>query len=64
MVLYFTGTGNSRYIAERIAAMISDEVFNINEKIKNGDTTAIPVQDRLIFVVPTYAWRMPEIVTA
>lgn len=64
MILYFTGTGNSRYIAERIAAAISDEVININEKIKNGDTTAISVQDRLIFVAPTYAWRMPEIMTA
>ncbi len=62
MILYFTGTGNSRYVAERIAKITSDETVSINNKLKNNDTSTITVHGRLIFVVPTYAWRIPAIV--
>ena len=30
MVLYFTGTENSRYIARNIAEKLGDELFSIN----------------------------------
>ena len=62
MVFYFTGTGNRRYIARRIAAALGDEVLSINERIRAKDTAAIGVRDRLILVTPTYAWRIPRIV--
>ncbi len=62
MILYFSGTGNSRYIAERIARANSEEMISINDKIKNNDTSAITVQGKLVFVVPTYAWRIPNVV--
>ncbi len=61
MVLYFTGTGNSRYIARKIAKATGDGLIDLNERIKNGDTGFIDNQ-RLVFVVPTYAWRIPRIV--
>lgn len=62
MVLYFSGTGNSKYIAKQIADGLSDKVVSINEKLKNNDTSEIEVRGRLIFVVPTYAWRIPKAV--
>lgn len=62
MILYFSGTGNSCYVAEQIAKITSDEVVSINNKLKNNDTSDILVNDRLIFVVPTYAWRIPRVV--
>lgn len=62
MILYFSGTGNSRYIAERIAKITSDEIVSINDKLKHNDTSKITIQDKLIFVIPTYAWRIPAIV--
>ena len=37
MVLYFTGTGNSRYIAARIAEALREEVVDLNQKIKQQD---------------------------
>ena len=40
MIFYFTGTGNSRYIAERIAEITSDEVISINGIIKILSITA------------------------
>ena len=62
MVLYFTGTGNSRYVAEKMAKKIGDELININDRIKQKDNSSINTDGRLIFVVPTYAWRIPAIV--
>lgn len=62
MILYFSGTGNSKYIATRLAKGLNEEVININEKIKNNDTSTITTDDHLIFVTPTYAWRLPRIV--
>lgn len=62
MILYFTGTGNSRYIAEKIAKEVKDELINVNEKIKQNDNSTIKIDGRLIFVMPTYAWRIPAIV--
>lgn len=39
MVLYFTGTGNSRHIAERIAHALNDTLISLNDRIKSGDIT-------------------------
>ena len=62
MILYFTGTGNSRYIAERIAVALDDELLSMNDRIKAGDTSPVTSDERLIIVTPTYAWRIPRIV--
>ena len=62
MVLYFSGTGNSRHVAERIAVTLGDELFNTNDHIKAGDTSPVTSDERLIIVTPTYAWRIPRIV--
>ena len=83
MIFYFTGTGNSRYIAERIAEITSDEVISINGIIKKAQAidkeskstekhsgyrqnpnAVLPccTSEKLIFVLPTYAWRIPHIV--
>ena len=37
MVFYFTGTGNSRYIAEIIGKRFDDDIVSLNEKIKQND---------------------------
>ena len=62
MVLYFTGTGTSRYIAERIAVALGDELLSMNDRIKAGDILPVTSAERLIIVTPTYAWRTPRIV--
>lgn len=62
MVLYFSGTGNSRYIAKRIAEALGDELCSMNDRIKAGDTSPIASNERLVIVTPTYAWRIPRIV--
>ena len=62
MIFYFTGTGNSRYIAKQIAAVTGETIVSINDKIKAGDTAPIETDGRVVFVTPTYAWRIPRIV--
>lgn len=62
MILCFSGTGNSRYIAKRISEVLQDEVINLNEKIKNNDNSPIYTKRDIVVVTPTYAWRIPRIV--
>lgn len=64
MILCFSGTGNSRYIAERIAEALQDEIVDLNAKIKAADYAPIQVGDDIVLVTPTYAWRIPQIVSA
>ena len=62
MILFYSGTGNSRYVAKRIAAALGDELLSMNDRIKAGDTSPVEANERLIIVTPTYAWRIPRIV--
>ena len=62
MVLWFSGTGNSKYVAQRIAHAFNQEIISIFDRIKNEDYTAVHSDDELIFVVPTYSWRIPRVV--
>ena len=62
MVLYFSGTGNSKYIAKRIAEAIRENTVDLNMKIKENDTSPLQTGRDVIIVTPTYAWRIPKIV--
>ena len=62
MIFYFSGTGNSNYVAKRIADALGDEIVNLNDRIKAGDTSPVETGERVIIVTPTYAWRIPRIV--
>jgi ferredoxin/flavodoxin len=59
LTLYFSGTGNSKFIAELFAAQMGGEALSIEEKadfsglIQNADTVA--------FVYPIYGSRIPRI---
>ena len=62
MILYFSGTGNSKYVAQRIADALDEPLCSMNDRIKSGDTAPVETGGRLIIVTPTYAWRIPRIV--
>ncbi len=63
MIFCFSGTGNSRYIARKIAEEISDEILDLNASIKAQDNSAVNTGKNVIVVTPTYAWRIPRIVS-
>ncbi len=59
MIVYFSGTGNSRYVAETIAQMINDKAVAIETacpslQLAEGEAFGV--------VVPTYCWGLPDIV--
>lgn len=62
MIIYFSGTGNSEYVAKRIGKEINDEELNLFEKIQNNDYSHLASDRPWVLVVPTYAWRIPRIV--
>ena len=62
MILYFSGTGNSNYVAKRIADAPGDALVNLNDRIKASDTSSVETGERVIIVTPTYAWRIPRVV--
>ena len=62
MVLYFSGTGNSRYVARRIAEALHEPLFSINDRVKANDTAPVSTGRQLIVVSPTYGWRLPRVV--
>ena len=63
MVLYFTGTGNSRYLARRIAEGLDMPLYDLNASIKAGDTAPVQTGRDVVLVTPTYAWRIPRVVS-
>lgn len=62
MVLFFSGTGNSKYAAQRAAAALGDTLLCMNDRIKAQDHSPVETGGRLVIVTPTYAWRIPRLV--
>lgn len=62
MIFYFTGTGNSEYVARKIQSLIQDDLVSLNDLMKSGGKGPFNSEQPLIFVCPTYAWRLPRVV--
>ena len=62
MILYFSGTGNSQFAAELVGDFIQDEVVSMNPYVKNRKKAKFHSERPWVFVVPTYAWRVPKVV--
>ena len=62
MILYFSGTGNSEYVAKKIADITGDTLFSITDAVKKNFDGDVTSSHSLVFVTPTYAWRLPRVV--
>ena len=62
MILYFSGTGNSKYIASELSAKLGMPLFSINDALKYGAKPELDKDENLVIVCPTYAWRIPKVV--
>lgn len=57
MIIYTTGTGNSKSVARQIASHIDDATIVVAEKLIDADVNVkIPAGERLIFVMPIHSW--------
>lgn len=62
MIFYFSGTGNSKWIAQEIASQTNDQAVDIAMLRKIGAPHYEPSEGETIgFVFPIHAWRAPEI---
>lgn len=59
MILYFSATGNSKYVADEIAKKTGDKAVSILEA---GDTIQITENEKLGIITPTYYLGLPVIV--
>lgn len=62
MILYFSGTGNSKYVAKIIAKENNDDLLSINNLIKNNNKKTISSKKTLVFVCPIHSGRIPPVV--
>ena len=63
MVFYFTGTGNSLYVAQKIADVLNDKILSISDCLNNNDLLfTFAENERIGFVFPTYFRGVPTIV--
>ena len=63
MILFFTGTGNSEYCARFLADRLSDECFDLSKRIRDKDFSPLESEKPFVICAPTYAWRIPAVVT-
>lgn len=61
MIVYFTGTGNSRYCAQMLADHLGDERIDSFHFIRDGIAAELLSDRPWVFVAPAYAWRVPRI---
>lgn len=62
MILYFTATGNSEYVAKKMAKELGEETKNLFSLLRGEESGPIFSEQPWIVVVPTYAWRIPRLV--
>ena len=64
MIVYFSGTGNSRYCAKMLADKLEDELLDTFHFIRDGIALELTSTKPWIFVSPNYSWRIPKVFEA
>lgn len=62
MILYFTGTGNSKYVADALADYLDDDAINMLPYIKENKPGSFTSDKPYIFVFPVYLSAIPVVV--
>lgn len=61
MIVYFTGTGNSRYCAKMLAERLDDTCIDAFRFIREGIAAELCSEKPWVFVAPTYGWQLARI---
>lgn len=60
MVLYFSATGNTEYIAEALAKQLNDTCVNLLDRVKNQDHSDLYSDKPFVICAPVYVCEMPR----
>ena len=58
MIYYFSATGNSKHVANRLAEALNESVTPVMEVLNLG----IKVEDQMILVYPNYCGGVPSVI--
>lgn len=58
MILYFSGTGNSKMVAEQLAKVMKERLHSIED----GRLPRLKDSEDLLLVAPLYFWSLPSLV--
>lgn len=59
MILWFSGTGNSRFVAERLSILIGQRMTELQPSV-TATPLALPEDDEAVYwVFPVYSWGVP-----
>ena len=62
MIVYFSATGNSRWVAQQLAALTGDVLCDIADSLKEGRLPVLPDDtERVGVVFPIHSWYVPAI---
>ena len=62
MIFYFTGTGNSKWVANQLSDLLNESVINISELLNTHEKEwmcSLEKDERLLFVYPIHSWGVP-----
>lgn len=70
MIFYFSGTGNTRWAAIKLASLTHERLIDIAEEMrkmklsgaKNTEPFTLQEDERLGFIFPVHGWRVPRLV--
>ena len=62
MILYFSGTGNCEYVARNIAHLNDDQVLDMADYIKRGESMNLNSEKPYVVVAPVYISTLPVVV--
>lgn len=60
MILYFSATGNTEFIAKELAKQLDDECINLLTRIKKQDYSDLTSEKPYIICAPVYVCEMPR----
>ncbi len=63
MIFYFSGCGNTRWVAKQIADVQNERLIFIPEVIDGGYTFTLQNDEKIGFLFPVYSWAQPKIIT-
>ncbi len=60
MILYFSATGNTQFLATELAEKLGDDCIDLLSRIKNNDLSEIRSDRPFIILTPVYVCEMPR----
>ena len=60
MVLYYSATGNTEFIAKELAKRLDDECVDLLERIKTQDHSPLYSEKPFVICSPVYVCEMPR----